>query len=660
MKAGVDDFLVTHGVEALQELLESPFPFDPALSDEEVEVSWQTKDLTRQAPLPETLKRLAALTPTLALLSNVEVAAILEALRGRLKLRAEDLASLKADVKKARKEREVKGKKGQGKPREVSDLQESLRLHPAIDFLGEATTIGFRVDLPEKETGLLLVISDGKGVKYTVNQEKVEIGERVYQVILGTAPPFLQDVWNLNRLTAFLNSPNRPQNLFTKLKEAFRKYLDFPEPAYGLLAAWAVGTHFAHLFTAFPFLHFYGPKESGKSKSLEALMCVCFNAWKGRDITAAALGDTADGLRGTLLLDQAEKLTSDKENGNLIGLLADSYKKAGGKRRLVEITKAGRTVLEFSTYGPKAFASTRNLDPDLRDRCVRIPMTRTRRKLPDLEGWEPIWGELRDKLYRFTLAAFKEVGAAYRAIRGDGTRIGELWRPMLAVIQTLGVDHGEIDTIRALFMAAAEETRHEPSPWETRLLEVMQEEAGKNTQAFGLTVAEVIDLMGIQGDKKPTRKWAGDTLSQFHLYQRKGRVKIKGEKETAYQFDPAGVIELCSLYLREDGPAEKGGKKYGNTPGNDLSHLSPGDNANDFNRFEGTRENQGTRHHLSPLGEERNEGHEGTCPPERTCPPETLEIADSDRRGHEGHEESGGMAEKFSQSSYPDLLEGEL
>ena len=71
-------------------------------------------------------------------------------------------------------------------------------------------------------------------------------------------------------------------------------------------------------------------------------------------------------------------------------------------------------------------------------------MTRTRRRLPDLEGWEPIWGELRDQLYRFTLAAFKEVQAHYRGIEGNGTRIGELWRPLLAVRRTLGVEQTEV------------------------------------------------------------------------------------------------------------------------------------------------------------------------------------------------------------------------
>ena len=170
-----------------------------------------------------------------------------------------------------------------------------------------------------------------------------------------------------------MEHPTQPQELYNNACYGLKNYLDLLEPAYGLMVAWTVGTYFAHMFTAYPFLQFHGPKESGKSKTLEAERCVCFNAWKGRDITPAALGDTADGQRGTLLLDQAEKLNNEKETGNLIGLLADSYKKAGGQRRVVEVTKAGRSVLEFSTYGPKAFASTKNLDPDLADRCVKVP-----------------------------------------------------------------------------------------------------------------------------------------------------------------------------------------------------------------------------------------------------------------------------------------------
>jgi len=629
-KVGADDFLAAHDPASLADLLKTSRPYDPALNDHEADISWILRDITPESSTFDKLTALLPLAPILAKMTHLEAGAMLEKLKAKFNLRAKDLSSLEADVKQARKK--AKAKKGDSAAPALNDLEDVRRLHAAIDFIGECMTIGFRVDLPDNDTGLLLVISDGEGVKVEVGPEQIEMGGQTYQVKPG-APPFLRDVWGLDLLKSFMAHPTYPKELYNNLVGAYKTYLDLPDAAYGLMAAWTVGTYYAHLFTAFPFLHFHGPKESGKSKSLEAMRCVCLNAWKGRDITSAALGDTADGQRGTLLLDQAEKLNSEQETGNLIGLLADSYKKAGGQRRVVEITKAGRSVLEFSTYGPKAYASTKPLDLDLADRCVRIAMTRTRQRLPDLEGWEKIWGELRDKLYRFTLASFKTVRQHYEANPGNGTRIGELWRPMLAVLLALGVEEGEIEAIRTLFMEAAQEGRHEPTGWECTLLEVLRDEARSHNDRFEMTVSEILNAMNIEGDKQPGGKWVGNTLSNYHLSQARRRTKSEGKKETAYQFNPARVKELCEIYLRD-------------TPGNDLSHLSPGDNTNNSNEFEVTQENQGTRPHLSPLGTEGLEGHEGTRPPEMTCPPYDVDNTKDNGGGHEGHEESGGIEEK--------------
>ena len=609
--------------------------FDPALDDRAAEIDWQMRELTPDSPLTDKFKALANLVPTLARMTHLEEADLLESLRVRLQLKKGDLAVLKADLKAARKVRETKAKK-KSESLEVQDLEEGFRLHPAIDFLGDFMTIGFRVDLPDNDVGLLMVISDGEGVRVDVAPATVEVEGQTYQVKRG-APPFLRDVWGLDRLKAFMAHPTYPKSFYDDLKAAYKTFLDLPEPAYGLLAAWTVGTYYAHLFTAYPFLHFHGPKESGKSKTLEAMRCTCFNAWKGRDITSAALGDTADGLRGTLLLDQAEKLNTEKETGNLIGLLADSYKKAGGQRRVVEMTKSGRSVLEFSTYGPKAFASTKPLDPDLADRCVKVPMTRTRRQLPDLEGWEPVWSDLRDKLYRFTLAAFKDVQAHYEAIPGNGTRIGELWRPMQAMLLALGVGEEEIEAIRTLFMEATKETRHEPTGWECTLLEVLREEAQVHDDKFEMTVTDILKAMNIEGDKQPGGKWLGDSLSRYNLSQGRRRVKVKvagkDSKITAYQFDPARVKELCEIYLRD-------------TPPDDLSHLSHGDNTNDSNGFDGTQEKPGTCPYPSPCDLTESMGHEGSCPLEIACPFYHSENAGENSRGHKGQEESGGIPEK--------------
>ena len=331
-KQGADDFLVAHGEEAFGALLETTWLFNQAWSDPEAEVWWHLRTMTKDTPRAEVLKGLSTLAPDLAKMTHLDATRMLEAIKEQFHLKGKDLTALEKDIRAARKIRESRGK-NQKKDQSVSDLQESHNLHPAIDFLEGAMTLGFRVNMPDGEQGLVMVLSDGQVIKDWVTPEEIEIDGQAYRIKGNCEPPFINDTWGLDRLKAFLEHPTKPQGLFAELKRALRQYLDLPEPAYGLLAAWIIGTYFAHLFTAYPFIHLYGPKETGKSKTQEALRCVCFNAWKGRDISVAAMGDTVEGMRGTMLIDQAENLNPD-----LVGLLADSYKKAGGRRRIVEVS----------------------------------------------------------------------------------------------------------------------------------------------------------------------------------------------------------------------------------------------------------------------------------------------------------------------------------
>jgi hypothetical protein len=584
------------------------WPFDPALDDRAAEIAWQLRELTPESPTFDKLMALSNLLPTLARMSNMEVAALLEELRERLKLRVGDLAELKADVKAARKSLEKKSK--QDVPAmALGELEDVRRCHPATDFLGgpvpQAMTFGFRVPTPDGKEGLLLVLSDGRGVKAEINLESVKLEDVDYQ-ITGGCPPLLEDVWSLRALKSFVEAPALPATLYQDLVAAFRTYLYLQDPAaYGFLAAWTVATYVAQIFAAVAFVHFFGPKETGKSKALETLRFTCFNAYKGRDLTVAALGDTVDGMRGTVLLDQAERLGMMGKAGegtvNLVGLLADSYKKAGGRRRVVEMSPGGRRVLEFSTFGFKGFASTKNLDPDLADRCIPISMTRTGQRLPDLEGHEAVWGDLRDKCYRFALGAFQKVAAAYQATTGNGTRKAELWRPLAAVLTALDVGEAEFQAVQKFFMARAEDARHVPDGWELSLLEALETRALASPEFFEMTAGDLIEAMQVDSKEKPGTKWVGDALGKFSLFTKKGRVKRHGKKVTAYTFHRPRALQIIEIFLQ--GP-----------PLNDLSPMSPDDNANDSNEFEGTRENQGTRPHLSPMSPDDKDGGDITGP----------------------------------------------
>ena len=294
--------------------------------------------------------------------------------------------------------------------------------------------------------------------------------------------------------------------------------------------------------------------------------------------------------------------------------------------------KKTRRVLEFSTYGPKAFASTKPLDPDLADRCVRVPMTRTLMRLPDLEGWEPIWSKLRDNLYRFTLGSFKEVKNAYQAIPGDGTRIGELWRPILTVLGVLGVEKEEVEAIHVLFLGAVEETRHELTSWETALFEALKAEAESSPETFEMTTEDILKAMGIEGDAKPGPKWVGDTLSRYNLIKKRlPRRTVAGKKVQPYLFQSAEIIKLFAIYMRE--PSQ-----------DDPSNTSTGENCSDTKEFHGREQNSGTRPGPSTTIQEED-GRERTRPEEVVRPgyehENTPEIDDG-RAGRENPEGAKG------------------
>lgn len=515
-----------------------------------------------------------------------------------------------------------------GSSKSLDAIEEADIIHTSVDFREDTVFLGFRVTGVEGDH-LLTIVAGPEGITVSIDAEELAHDDGALKLNKKTTAPYIKDTWSMDGLKKFKADPRPPQGLFQKIKDTLQVYLDLPDPrAYSLTAAWAVGTYFAWGFAAYPYLHYFGPKETGKSKTLEALRCLCSGAWKGRDLTVAALGDTVEGLRGTILLDQAERLIDA-----MIGLLADGYKRAGGKRRVVEITAAGRHVQEFSTYGPKAFASTKDLDPDLRDRCIRVSMVRTSKSLPDLEGWEPCWSEIRDGLFRFLLTSWPRVQAAYSRMAGDGTRSTELWRPIQAVMEALGVEVSEIEETKMFFLGATEGTRHELSPWEEALFDALLQVAGDGFIEFKMTPEKIITAMAIDAEKGPGPRWVGGCLSQFSLYLEKQRPKEGRTRQTVYTFDPEHVRNMAKKYFRD-------------TPLNDVS-LSPHDESlNDDDGLSGAQEKRGTRHNVSKDGNGDGGDTSGRVPKDGVCTTKPFEFKEDSDEGTLGHVNPGGIQEK--------------
>jgi len=226
----------------------------------------------------------------------------------------------------------------------------------------EVLLLGFRYIGKNREEKEIFLIAENNGSiglfpdSYFKSEEK-----RYFLEKEGRKLAKIEDRWSLRGLRGFVEEYTSgkigimptSKEIFEEILLLSKKYLELEkEVDYSLLTAWIIGSYFFPIFSAYPFLHIKAPKRSGKSQCLNFLKQTCFNAIKARP-SLAALGDTVDSLRGVYLIDQADSLKR-KGNENLLDILADSYKKGGGKRMVLDFDKhKGRRVLEFETYSPK-------------------------------------------------------------------------------------------------------------------------------------------------------------------------------------------------------------------------------------------------------------------------------------------------------------------
>ncbi len=428
-----------------------------------------------------------------------------------------------------------------------SGIMQAMFLHSAIDFKPDGMVVGFGIlvegdEGPENQT--FHVVCDRQGFRVEFANQVLFLGKQKYLLNNSVSPPLVEDHWSLGKIAGFLKNPIYPGDIFKTVTSTIQRYSELQhESQYGLIAVWVIATYFAHLFPAFPFLLFIGPKETGKSKLLEIINHMAFNSFKVKSITEAALCDSTDGQRGTVLIDQAEALPQ-----NLMGTIADSYKKAGAKRRIVGHKNGRRVITEYSGYGPKAFAATKDLDPDLIDRCCQILTQRSLQPMPDIFGFEPEWAAIRDMCYRFLLLKWQNVQKAYMQIPFTGNRKGELWRPLEAILRVLKVSKKEFKKIEQAFEQGTEKTKDRLSNAEEALFDVLLEQTQRRKR-FEMTTHDILDKMKPFLDKSeyPTPQGLGNKIAIFDLADDKK--KRTRQKLVHYLFSADRVKNLAGRYL---------------------------------------------------------------------------------------------------------------
>ncbi|MGD0577122.1 MAG: hypothetical protein ABSA74_03555, partial [Candidatus Staskawiczbacteria bacterium] len=370
-------------------------------------------------------------------------------------------------------------------------------LHPSLDIKNGILIIGFRYREKADEEKELFLIAKNQNIVHQTGIGFFEDDGKKYFLEKGKRKLMrIEERWSITALNDFLNDYANvksntfinPKSVFEQIKQLGKKYVELErDEDYSILAAWVIGTYFFPIFSAYSFLNIKAPKRSGKSQCLNLLNQLCFNAVKARP-TLAALGDTVDALRGTYLIDQADSL--DRKGGEeLLDILTDSYKKSGGKRRVVNFDKKkSREILEFETYSPKVFASIRELPEDLRDRCFIVPLVRSQRNFPSPDDENENWKEVRGNLYKLTLTHFDLIASHYLVqkihYKNQSDIVGrelELWLPLEIIFKSLGVEN-ELEAAKKRFLSQYGFAEYEPMEIEEEVAKVILNELEDKTE----------------------------------------------------------------------------------------------------------------------------------------------------------------------------------
>jgi putative DNA primase/helicase len=212
-------------------------------------------------------------------------------------------------------------------------------------------------------------------------------------------------------------------------------------------------------------------------------------------ITAAVVFRIIEDAQPTLLLDEADQILADRSSP-LVAILNSSHRKSSAYVLRTEEVLPGQFVpVRFSTWAAVMFAGIRELPPTLQDRSIVLNL---RRAKP---------GEVKDHLRDGKCDALAECAQKMARWADDldglpdvklpptlSNRLGDNWRPLLAIAELAGDDW----PARAMDAAIAAAEQHDQGLISTLL--------GDIDQVFGerqqILSQELVDGL-IEFDEKP-------------------------------------------------------------------------------------------------------------------------------------------------------------
>jgi hypothetical protein len=319
------------------------------------------------------------------------------------------------------------------------------QIHPAIDIVDD--TFYFGLMLPIKtthvENGLVFITSD----KEVFPATQAELDKRRLKLMYPDV--FIELRWNPEDIKKFLDSNEESSNptfrsLLILLTNSLKKYIELAdEDMYTVVSLWIIGTYVLPIWRTYPYLSISGARRCGKSKLLAFLNQVAFNSLFSIDISTSTIYRLIQSTRCTLLIDEAERLSSPEKSEAMRNILNAGYKR-GGKVYRSDKLKDTIKPRSFDAFSAKALVSYEGIEDITEDRCIQITMLRGMNPEiinSEIDEFDERWAKIRDKLYSFALLHFEEIKNLYDNFKEPSltARERELWKSILVLAQYFGV-----------------------------------------------------------------------------------------------------------------------------------------------------------------------------------------------------------------------------